>query len=68
MRADRVELSWDKAKHNWLVRIAAGSEVMRRHCNQSRDADEYTLLTAAEQTAHDEGYEIDRSCISILRE
>ena len=32
MRADRVELSWDAAQSNWLLRIEGGEEVIRRHC------------------------------------
>jgi hypothetical protein len=32
MRADRVELSWDAVKPNWLLRIEVGEEVIRRHC------------------------------------
>jgi hypothetical protein len=67
MRADRVEVSWDTEKHKWLVRIEAGSEVIRRHCDHSRDADEHTLRTAAEQTVTDEGYQIDNARISIVR-
>ena len=30
MRADRVEVTWDKSKSNWLVRITSGEEVIRR--------------------------------------
>ena len=33
MRADRVELSWDPGKSNWLLRIVTGEEVIRRHCS-----------------------------------
>ncbi len=67
MHADKVELSWDGGKHKWLVRIEAGSEVIRRHCNQSRDADEEKLRAAAQQTVIDEGYEVDQSRISVIR-
>ena len=59
MRADRVELSWDAAKSNWLVRIEAGEEVIRRHCKAPKDADEQTLRSAAKQTVQEEGYEPD---------
>ncbi len=31
MHADRVEVSWDAAKSNWLVRIMTGEEVIRGH-------------------------------------
>jgi len=37
MRADRVEISWDATKSNWLVRIVTGEEVIRRHCKMPKD-------------------------------
>ena len=40
MRADRVEVSWDQTKSNWLLRIVSGEEVIRRHCKAPKDADE----------------------------
>jgi hypothetical protein len=59
MRADRVEVSWDNNESKWLVRIASGEEVIRRHCDLPKDADEQTLRSAAQKTARDEGYETD---------
>ena len=67
MRADSVELSWDQAKSNWLVRIVAGEEAIRRHCKLRKDADDHTLLSAAQQTVRDEGYEADPAQFSIRR-
>ena len=67
MQADRVEVSWDAGKRKWLVRIEVGSEVIRRYCDQSREADESTLRAAAAQTTIDEGYQIDSSQISVSR-
>lgn len=67
MHADKVELSWDPGKHKWLVRIEAGSEVIRRYCNHPRDAGEEELRAAAQQTAIDDGYEVDPSRISVIR-
>ena len=58
MRADRVELSWDASKSNWLLRIEAGEEV-RRHCALPQSADEQTLRAAIEKAVSDEGYEMD---------
>ncbi len=57
MRADRVEVSWDATKSNWLVRIVKGEEVIRRHCKAPKDADEQTLRSAARKTVQEEGYE-----------
>lgn len=66
MRADRVEISWDNEKSKWLIRIEAGEEVVRRHCDLPREADEAALRTAAQKTVEDEGYELPASSV-ILR-
>jgi hypothetical protein len=65
MHADRVEVSWDTQKSNWLVRIESGEEVIRRHWDAPQNADEQTLRSAAQQTAKDEGYDVD--VISVRR-
>jgi hypothetical protein len=65
MRADRVELSWDAAKSSWLVRIESGEEVIRRHCNLPKNADDQTLRSATQKTVQDEGYEADLSQLII---
>lgn len=67
MHADRVEVSWDPAKSNWLVRIVSGEEVIRRHCSLPKDADPQALRSAATQTLRDEGYEPDVSSLDIQR-
>ena len=67
MRADEVQVSWDTAKAKWLVRIAVGEEVMRRHFGASKDADDQTLRLAAVKTAQDEGYEADASLVAVKR-
>ena len=67
MRADRVELSWDAAKSEWLLRIEAGEEVIRRHCAVPKNADEQTLRSAAQKTVEDEGYDPDLSQLVIRR-
>jgi hypothetical protein len=67
MRADRVELSWDPGKSNWLVRIVSGEEVIRRHCSLPKDADQQALRSAAIQTLRDEGYEPDVATLNITR-
>lgn len=59
MRADSVEVSWDNDKSKWLVRIVSGEEIIRRHCNLPKDADDQALRSAAQKTAVDEGYEAD---------
>jgi hypothetical protein len=65
MHADKVEVSWDPEKAKWLARITSGEEVIRRHFDAPKNADEKTLQSAAQQTATDEGYEAD--AISIRR-
>lgn len=67
MRADRVEISWDAAESKWLVRIATGEEVIRRHYHAPKDADEARLQSAAQKTLQDEGYEPDPVQICIRR-
>ena len=67
MRADRVELTWDSEKSDWLVRIVSGEEVIRRHCKAPKDADEKTLRAKAEQTVKEEGYEADAAAVSVKR-
>lgn len=67
MRADRVELSWDPGKSNWLVRIVSGEEVIRRHCSLPKDADQQALRSAATQTLCDEGYDPDVATLNIQR-
>ena len=67
MRADRLELSWDTAKSEWLLRIEAGSEVIRRHCAVPKDANEQVLRSAAQKTVEDEGYEPELSHLTIRR-
>ena len=68
MRADRVEVTWDKGKANWLVRIVSGEEVIRRHCNLPKDSDEQTLRSAVQIALKDEGFEPDLTNINIHAE
>jgi len=67
MRADRVEVSWDTAKSKWLMRIISGEEVIRRHCDLPKNADEQALRSAAQQTVRDEGYEPEVAELSVRR-
>jgi hypothetical protein len=67
MRLDSVEVSWDTQKSKWLVRLVSGDEVIRRHIEARKDADDPALRTAAQQTVKDEGYEADAAQISIKK-
>lgn len=67
MLADRVEVSWDAAKSQWLIRITEGEEVIRRHCNMPKSADDQALRAAALETVRDEGYDFDASKLTIQR-
>ena len=67
MRADRVEVSWDQTKSEWLVRIEVGEEVIRRRCKASRDSDDAALRSLAERTLGEEGYDSDIAEVSIRR-
>jgi hypothetical protein len=68
MRADSVDVSWDTGKAKWVVRIQAGEEVIRRHCDLTKNADEQALRSAAAQTLKDEGYELDSAVIAVQRQ
>ena len=65
--ADRIQVSWDNEKSKWLVRITEGEEVIRRHCDLPKNADEQTLRAAAQKTVQDEGYDFDPSKLTIQR-
>jgi len=67
MRADRVEISWDREKNKWLVRIQAGEEVIRRHCDIAKDADEQKIRAVAQKALVDEGYEFNSSQLVVKR-
>jgi hypothetical protein len=67
MRADCVEVSWDAAESKWLVRIESGEEVIRRHCQAPKDADELSLRSLVQEIVQDEGYEPDPAQIRISR-
>jgi hypothetical protein len=67
MRVDRLEVSWDAAKSNWLVRMEMGEEVIRRHCDMPKNADEQALRSAGLKAAQDEGYEADLASVTIRR-
>ncbi len=67
MHADRVEITWDSVKSNWLVRIEAGEEAIRRRCKMPKDVDENTLQSLARKTLQEEGYEPDIGEIQIRR-
>jgi len=67
MRVDQLEVSWDTAKSNWLVRMVMGEEVIRRHSDLPQNADEPTLRSAAQKMAKDEGYDVDPASVTIRR-
>jgi hypothetical protein len=67
MLADRVEVSWDSSKSQWLVRIECGEEVIRRHSNLPSSADDATLRPAITKIIQDEGYEAAPEAIQIIR-
>jgi hypothetical protein len=67
MLADRVEVSWDAQKSQWLIRITEGEEVIRRHLDLPKNAEDQALRAAALKTVGDEGYEFDASKFTIQR-
>jgi hypothetical protein len=67
MRVDRVEVSWDADKHQWLLRVQTGEEVIRRYCTLRKDADEQSLRSAVQKVVQEEGYELDPANIAFHR-
>jgi hypothetical protein len=67
MRVDEVEASWDAARKSWLLRIRIGEEVIRRHCDAARNADDGTLKSLAQKTLQDEGFDPEPAGLKILR-
>ena len=67
MRADRVEVTWDKSKSNWLIRITSGEEVIRRYSKIPKNSDEQTLRSMVQKALQDEGYEPDPIRIDLER-
>lgn len=67
MRVDRVEVTWDKGKSNWLLRIINGEEVIRRYCKVAKDADEQTLRSMVQKALQEEGYEPDPISMDVVR-
>jgi len=65
LRADKAQVSWDNDKSKWLVRIQIGEEVIRRYCNEPKTVGADKIRAAAVQTAHDEGYDIDASAVTV---
>jgi len=65
LRADRVEVTWDKSRSAWLIRITTGGEVILRTCKLPKDANEQTLRSAAQKTLQDEGYEADPTSLAL---
>ncbi len=67
MLADRIEVSWDASKSKWLIRITEGEEVIRRHLDLPKNAEDPALSAAARETVRDEGYDFDASKFTIQR-
>jgi hypothetical protein len=65
MRADSAQVSWDAEKSKWLIRIAVGEEVIRRHSDLPQNASESELRAAAQKTLADEGYEVDGAAVTV---
>ena len=65
MNADRIEVTRDEERKNWLIRIWVGDEVIRRHCDEAAEVDRATLRNAALKIANDDGYTVDPSNVTF---
>ena len=69
IKADSAAVTWDADKKHWRIRIQVGEEVIKRSYDRklARDAGDDVLRSAAVETAHGDGYEIDPAAITIAR-
>jgi hypothetical protein len=67
MPPNPVEVLWDAAKSKRLIRIEIGEEVIRRHCEAPKNADDQTLRSAIQKAVEDDSYELDPTSVSIRR-
>jgi hypothetical protein len=68
IRANEAKVEWNSTKEQWQVVIQVGEEVIRRPCPRNpQDAADADLRAAAIETAHDEGYEVDDTNVSVVR-
>ncbi len=69
IKADKAAVTWDPDKKTWRIRIQVGEEVIKRPYERklARDAGDDVLRTAAVETAHGDGYEVDPGSITIQR-
>ena len=66
IQAADAKVEWNSEKKHWQVVIQVGAEVIRRQCADApREASEDELRELAIQTAHDEGYELDASHVTV---
>ena len=67
MKADRVDISRDEQGKRWLIRIQVGAEVIRRHCDEAKSADDDSLRRAAADVAAAEGYTVEPSSVVVSK-
>ncbi len=67
VRANDAEVFWDAQKKDWIVRIRAGEEVVRRPCKGAHDLPDEQLRSLAVQTANDDGYELGPDTVRVKR-
>jgi len=68
VRANAAEVFWEESKKAWIVRIQVGEEAVRRTCKKAgRETGDDALRSLAVQTAHDEGYDLAVTDVSVRR-
>jgi hypothetical protein len=66
VRANNAKVEWNTAKKRWEADIEVGTEMVKRPIPQhTEDAGEQALRDAAVAIAHDEGYELDPSKVTV---
>jgi hypothetical protein len=66
LQADSANVTWDRGKKCWTVRVHVGEEVIRRPLPKAPEtAAEEALRSLAVATAKDEGYDVDPAKVAI---
>jgi hypothetical protein len=68
LRASSAKVDWNQEKKQWHVEIAIGGEVIKRWLkNHPHETADDSLRSLAQETAKDEGYELDAAQVTVAR-
>ena len=69
VKAGEAHVAWDSHSKRWSVRIQVGEEVVKRSAEKDLkpDAGDDQLRSMAVEIANNEGYDLERSAVTIAR-